>query len=164
MQRLAFRSGVTTAVASPIAGSSLFSGLSFAFSTAADHPLSRGAILNPAAALHLNMESSKLSTSSKIAILRRLLSGESGEEDEITEAMQKVASGDLRIVVQVTKADTMGALVRLKREVASEMKMTFIGAHEAWMVSLARLLKTLDARWTNADGSSPTSLRPRTSA
>jgi hypothetical protein len=54
--------------------------------------------------------------------------------------MKKVAKGELRLVVEVTKADIMGALVRLKREVAPEMKMTFVGAHESWMVSFSFLL------------------------
>ena len=64
-----------------------------------------------------------------------MLLGELDEVNEITEVMKKVSKGELRLVVEVTKADIMAALVRMKREVAPEMKMTFVGAHESWMVS-----------------------------
>lgn len=132
---LAYRSGVTTAVAFPISPS-LFSGLSFSFSVAATQPLAPHAILNPTAALHVNLDNSRMSISTKIAVLRRLLLGEEDEESELTRAMESVAKGEMRVVVHVTKADVMAALVRLKRNVAPEMRMTFLGAHEAWMVGL----------------------------
>jgi hypothetical protein len=64
-----------------------------------------------------------------------LLKGEVNEDNEITEVMKKVAKGDMRVLVDVAKADIMGALIRMKREVAPDMKMTFILAHESWMVS-----------------------------
>ena len=57
------------------------------------------------------------------------------ESNEITEVMKKVAKGETRLVVEVTKADIMGALIRMKRDVAPEMKMIFMGGHESWMVS-----------------------------
>jgi len=132
---LAYRSGVTTAISSPLS-SHLFGGLSFALSTSAPHPLAHNAIVNPATALHLNFQTSKDSTSTKIAFIRRLLNGELDETNEITRVMQEVKKGEMRLVVDVTKADIMAALVRLKRDVAPEMKMTFIGGHESWMVSL----------------------------
>lgn len=130
---LAHRSGVTTAVSSPL-GDRLFGGLSFAFTTAAEQPLAPHAILNPATALHLNFDTGKSSTSTKIAIIRRLLQGELDHSNEITRAMKKVADGELRIVVEVSKADIIAALIRLKREVAPKMKITLLGAHESWMV------------------------------
>lgn len=138
---LAYRSGLTTAVAFPIS-SSLFSGLSFSFSTSSPHPLSPHAILNPAAALHLSLDNAKLSISTKIAVLRRLLLGEVGEYSELTQAMESVAKGEMRLVVQVSKADVMAALVRLKKEVAPQMRMTFLGGHEAWMVSSSSIFPT----------------------
>jgi hypothetical protein len=63
------------------------------------------------------------------------------EVNEITEVMKKVKEGEMRVVVEVTKADIMAALVRMKRDVAPKMKMTFIGAHESWMVSHTSCLK-----------------------
>ncbi|KAK4684354.1 hypothetical protein P7C73_g5825, partial [Tremellales sp. Uapishka_1] len=131
---LAYRSGVTTGVAYPISAS-LIGGLSYSFSTSSPHPLAPDAILNPAAALHLGFEDAKYSISTKIAILRRLLLGESGAKTELTRAFKDVAKGKLRVVVEVSNADHMGALVRLKREVAPDMKMTFLGGHEAWLVA-----------------------------
>lgn len=135
---LAYRSGVATAVAFPISFN-LFAGLSFSFSVGSPHPLSHHAILNPGAALHLTMDNSRVSISTKIAILRRLLLGEEDEETELTRAMESVAKGELRLVVHVSKADVMAALVRLKKEIAPQMKMTFLGGHEAWMVSRSPL-------------------------
>jgi transcription antitermination factor NusA-like protein len=98
--------------------------------------LAKNAIVNRATALHVNFQTSKDSTSTKIAFIRRLLKGEVDESNEITEVMKKVAKGEVRLVVEVTKADIMGALVRMKRDVAPDMKMTFIGGHESWMVSM----------------------------
>lgn len=131
---LAYRSGVTKAVAFPISGS-LFSGLSYAFSTAALHSLSPNAILNPAAALHLSLVSGKMGTSTKLAVLRRLLTSDANNETEIWRVMDQVKHGQRRVVMEVNKADTMAALVRLKRDWAPGMKMTFLGGQEAWMVS-----------------------------
>lgn len=67
-------------------------------------------------------------------MLRRLLDGETDEDNEVTKALQKVANGELTVVVAVEGADIMSALVRLKKEVAPKMKMTFLGAHESWLV------------------------------
>jgi len=122
-------------VSSPLS-SHLFGGLSFAFSTSAEHPLAKNAIVNPATALNVNFQTSKDSTSTKIAFIRRLLKGEVDESNEITDIMKKVAKGEVRLVVEVTKADIMAALIRMKRDVAPEMKMTFVGGHESWMVSI----------------------------
>jgi hypothetical protein len=49
--------------------------------------------------------------------------------------VKEVKRGERRLVVEVAKADVMAAMVRLKRDVAPGMKMTFLGAHESWMVS-----------------------------
>lgn len=133
---------MTTAVASPIT-SHLFGGVSFALTTSAEHPLAPHAIVNPASALHLNFETGESSTSTKIAFIRRLLLGELEHQNEITEAMKKVAKGELRVVIEVSKADIIASLVRLKRDVAPDMKITLLGAHESWLVS-RRLVPTLN--------------------
>ncbi|WVQ81918.1 hypothetical protein IAT38_004045 [Cryptococcus sp. DSM 104549] len=131
---LAYRSGVTTAVAFPYS-SSLVAGLSYSFSPAAEHSLSKGAIQNPSAALHIAIDNSPISISSKIAILRRLLLGEVEGHTEVIEAFKKVAKGELRLVVEVSSADVMSALVRLKREVGKKIRLTFLGGHEAWLIA-----------------------------
>jgi hypothetical protein len=136
LDSLAYKDGVTTGVTAP-SSSSFFTGLSYAFSTSAETPLSPNAILNPSAALHLSLDSSKVSISTKIAVLRRLLSGELNDEEhsEIVDAVKDVKYGERRLVVSVDKADVMAALVRLKRDVAPGLKMTFLGGTEAWLVS-----------------------------
>ncbi|OCF30643.1 amidohydrolase [Kwoniella heveanensis BCC8398] len=131
---LAYRSGVTTAVVSP-KSSSFFSGISFAFSPSAPHPLSHGAIQNSNGALHITLDNSKTSVSSKIAILRRLLLGDVQEETELSEVLKEVAKGKLRLVVNVDKADSIATLIRLKNEVAHKAKITVLGGQEAWLVA-----------------------------
>lgn len=135
--RLAYRSGVTTAVAYPLS-ESMFAGMSYSFSTSAIHALSPNAILNPAAALHLNLEfeGPKPSRSTKIAVLRELLAGKIAEVSEVTEVMGAVAKGQLQVVVEVNKADTIAALIRLKREVAPDMRITILGGAESWLVRI----------------------------
>ncbi|WVN90229.1 uncharacterized protein L203_105465 [Cryptococcus depauperatus CBS 7841] len=131
---LAYRSGVTTIVTYPVS-SSLVAGLSFSFSPSAPHSLAHGAIQNPSAALHLSIEAGPNSISSKIAILRRLLKGQVKGQSDVVEAFKKVTNGELRLVIEVSSADTMSALIRLKRSVGQKVKLTFIGAHEAWLVA-----------------------------
>ncbi|OWZ77540.1 amidohydrolase [Cryptococcus neoformans Bt85] len=131
---LAYSSGVTTIVAYPIS-SSLISGLSFSFSPSAPHPLARHAIQNPSAALHLSLENTPTSISSKIAILRRLLLGDVEGHTEVVRAFKKVANGELRLVVEVSSADVISALVRLKREVGRKVKITILGGHESWLIA-----------------------------
>lgn len=173
---LAYSSGVTTIVAYPIS-SSLISGLSFSFSPSAPHPLARHAIQNPSAALHLSLENTPTSISSKIAILRRLLLGDVEGHTEVVRAFKKVANGELRLVVEVSSADVISALVRLKREVGRKVKITILGGHESWLVSrclwtkrgemiahyVSRLLKTLPTK-TLASSSLPLDLTLKSGA
>ncbi|WVR07370.1 hypothetical protein IAU60_004411 [Kwoniella sp. DSM 27419] len=131
---LAYRSGVTTAVVAP-KSSSMFSGISFAFSPSALHPLSEGAIQNPYGALHMTLDNSGQSVSSKIAILRRLLTGQVDDDSELVEAFKQIAKGKLRLVIDVNKADSIATLVRLKKEVADKAKITIFGGQESWLVA-----------------------------
>nr|XP_031860080.1 uncharacterized protein CI109_004444 [Kwoniella shandongensis]KAA5527152.1 hypothetical protein CI109_004444 [Kwoniella shandongensis] len=132
---LAYRAGVTTAVAYPISNSE-FEGISYAFSTGAPHPLAEGAIQNPYAALHIALDdNSKSSISTKIAILRRLLLGEVDEKTELVEALKKAAKGELTLVVKTSKADVIAAVVRLKKEVGDKVKITILGGHESWLIA-----------------------------
>ena len=130
---LAFRAGVTTGVAAPISNG-LFNGLSFAFSTSALHPLEQGAIVNPAASLYITLSNSKYSVSTKLAVLRHLLQGDS-EDTELAREILAVRRGERRLVVQTEKADVIGAVVRLKREVAPGARITILGGTESWLVA-----------------------------
>lgn len=136
--RLAYRSGVTKAVAFPIS-SSLVSGLSYAFSTSAEHGLSQNAILNPDAALHLSLASGKMSTSTQLAILRRLLTSDANNETEIWNVLDQAKHGERRVVIEVDSADDIASLIRLKRDWAPGMKLTIMGGQESWMASLGLL-------------------------
>jgi hypothetical protein len=125
---------VTKGVAYPISAS-LISGLSYAFSTSAKHSLEPHAILNPDAALHISLESGKYGTSTKLAILRRLLTSEANNATEIWQVLDQVKHGQRRLIVEVNSADDIASLVRLKRDWAPGMKMTIMGGQESWMVS-----------------------------
>jgi imidazolonepropionase-like amidohydrolase len=133
---MAYHAGVTTAVTSPISDS-LISGFSYAFSTAAPHALAANAILNAAAALHLELNNDGTSISSKIALLRNLLQGTEKKHgsDELHAAFKRAAKGDLRIVAHTHSADVIAALIRLKRDAAPKLKLTVLGGHEAWLVA-----------------------------
>lgn len=131
---MAYHAGVTTGVTSPIS-SNLFSGISYSFSTSAPHALAKGAIGNPAAALHLDLDNWGTSVSTKIALIRRLLSGKDDKEDELHKAFDRAAAGKLRLVVATHNADVISALVRLKRDVAPKLKLTILGGHESWLVA-----------------------------
>ncbi|KAL7420676.1 hypothetical protein Q5752_004627 [Cryptotrichosporon argae] len=130
---LALRSGVTTAIVSPISRTFL-SGLSVVFSTGAHHALEEGAIVERAAALHVQLDMGGLGTSTKIALMRQLLLGEKGE-GEVKAAFEAVRSGERRLVVVVNKADVIASVVALKKEVAPDAKITILGGAEAWMVA-----------------------------
>lgn len=72
--RLAYRAGVTTGITAP-SSSGFLAGLSTVFSTGAAHKLSKGAVAQSVAALHIAVGFSSPSTSTQIAVLRRLLLG-----------------------------------------------------------------------------------------
>ena len=66
---------MTSAITSPVTNG-LFSGLTVAFSTGAEHKLEKGAVIEDATALRVIVSlSSSASVSTQIATLRRLLSG-----------------------------------------------------------------------------------------
>ena len=90
--RIAYRSGVTTAVTAP-KSSGFLVGLSAAFSTAGRHKLEEGALLQETTALHVSIHPvGTPSVSTQIAALRNLLLGETkGELAHATERVKKVS-------------------------------------------------------------------------
>lgn len=77
MYRLAYRSGVTTAITAP-SGTGFLQGLSTAFSTGSPHAVAPGAILQVETALHITISLSLApSVSTQIAALRSQLFGSS---------------------------------------------------------------------------------------
>ena len=135
IKSLAYRSGVTLMAPFPIS-SSLILGISCLANPAAIHSLAEGAIADPSAALHLSLEKSNSeATSTRIAVLRRLLTTDSNNETESWDVVRQVKRGERRVVVHVNKADSIAGLVRLKRDVAPGMKLAILGGAESWMVS-----------------------------
>ena len=78
--RLAYRSGVTTAITAP-SGQGFMLGLSTAFAMGASDGIENGAVIQAETALHVRvMRGLPVSVSTQIATLRRLLFGHSGED------------------------------------------------------------------------------------
>lgn len=130
---MAYREGVTTGVSWP-KSNGFISGLAYSFSTSAAHPLEKGAIGHPGPALALDLSSGSDSVSTKIALLRKFLAGE-GVKGELAEAFKRVASGDLRLIVQVSSADQIAALIRVKRQDSKKLRLTIFGSEESWMLA-----------------------------
>ncbi|KAF8549605.1 composite domain of metallo-dependent hydrolase [Imleria badia] len=135
---LAYRSGVSTAVTSPIS-TGLLGGLSTYISLGAKHGLEDGAVLNEVTAVHVAVLHGEggPSVSTQIAALRRLLLGPyTGERGASFEAVTK---GKLPLVVNVKNADIMASLLKLKQEVetvsGTPIKMTLVGAGEAHLLA-----------------------------
>ncbi|KAG9313485.1 hypothetical protein JVU11DRAFT_5810 [Chiua virens] len=134
----AYRSGISTAITSPIS-SGLLGGLSTHFSLGAKHKLERQAVLSEVTAVHVAVlhRNGGPSISTQIAVLRRLLLGPYvGERGASFEAVVK---GELPLVINVKNADIIASLVKLKQDVevtsGTSIKMTLVGAGEAHLVA-----------------------------
>lgn len=131
-QLIAYASGVTKGIVHPIE-SGTFQGVSYSYAT--NGKTSLDGMVDDVAAVHIGLgQSSKLSIATQIGVLRALLSGEYPEKTELTRLFKSVSKGEMVLVVEVDKADIMANLIRLKSEF-SGLKMTFVGAHESWMIA-----------------------------
>ncbi|KAN0084286.1 hypothetical protein V8E55_007790 [Tylopilus felleus] len=135
---LAYRSGVSTAVTSPISDG-LLGGLGTYFSLAAKHKLEGEAVLDDVTAVHVAVlhRSKGPSVSTQIAVLRRLLLGPyTGDRGKSFEA---VAKGERPLVINVKNADVIASLLKLKQDVETVsgrlMQMTLVGAGEAHLLA-----------------------------
>ncbi|KAG8216808.1 hypothetical protein J3R82DRAFT_7058 [Butyriboletus roseoflavus] len=135
---LAYRSGVSTAITSPISGG-LLGGLGTHFSLGAKHQLEPEAVLDDVTAVHVAVlhRGGGPSVSTQIVVLRRLLLGPyTGERGASFEAVVK---GKSPLVVSVKNADIITSLLKLKREVeaisGTPIEMTLVGAGEAHLVA-----------------------------
>ena len=92
LDRLAYRAGVTSGIVAPANGGGFLSGLSVKFSTNALHKLEPGAVIKDVVALHVSIgKGAQVSTSTQIALLRRLLDGEvKGEVGDWFKQVRKV--------------------------------------------------------------------------
>ncbi|EJF62302.1 composite domain of metallo-dependent hydrolase [Dichomitus squalens LYAD-421 SS1] len=148
---VAHHAGVTYATTSFLrpasyARGSFMGGLSATFRTGASNALDRAALIKPATALHVAVgrslplaPSPGPSVSTEIATLRRLLLNGEGEHTETGKWFKKAANGEIPLVIDVSNADIMATLIRLKNEVeekrGSYMRMIFSRATEASLLA-----------------------------
>ncbi|KAG9316550.1 carbohydrate esterase family 9 protein [Chiua virens] len=131
---LAYRAGVTSAIAPPKSGK-FVAGISTAFSTGAAHALQDGAITQDTVALHITIgHLASRSVSTQFAALRHLLlDATSGAP------FDRVAKGEIPVVVKTHGADMIASLVKLKKEVEAsrnvQLKLTLAGAAEAHLLA-----------------------------
>ncbi len=132
-QLIAYANGVTTGITYPISKGA-FSGLSYSYATNGKTALD--GIKEDVVAMHITLgQENSISTSTHIGLLRSLLLGETGEHTEFTKLFKRIAKGEITLVVHVNKADIMSHLIMLKKEIGGDLKMTFDGGHEAWILA-----------------------------
>ncbi|KAI0832753.1 composite domain of metallo-dependent hydrolase [Trametes gibbosa] len=149
---VAHRAGVTYATTS-FARSPVFlrdkfmGGISATFRTGAPHALERTAIIKPLTALHVSIGRAPpisytpqaVSLSTEIATLRHLLLDGEDARTQTGEWFKKAADGSIPFVVDVSSADIMATLIRLKSEVEEKrgtyMRMVFSRATEAHLLA-----------------------------
>ncbi|EIW61570.1 composite domain of metallo-dependent hydrolase [Trametes versicolor FP-101664 SS1] len=149
---VAHRAGVTYATTSfsrsPVFLRDQFmGGLSATFRTGAPHALDRTAIIKPITALHVSIgrappisfAPSAASLSTEIATLRHLLLDGEDTRTQTGDWFKKAAEGAIPLVIEVSSADIMATLIRLKSEVEEKrgtyMRMVFSRATEAHLLA-----------------------------
>ncbi|KAI5480118.1 hypothetical protein MNV49_001778 [Pseudohyphozyma bogoriensis] len=136
--QVAKEAGVGKAVTAPL-GEGFFRGVSVAFRVDANHVLEEGAVLKDVVALHVTLGHYKLtqraSVSTQIAELRRLLLGAGSSDTDLKapgatpDYFAAAGRGEIPLVVNVWKADTIASLILLKREVEAAT-----GGHLKWAI------------------------------
>ncbi|KAF8897044.1 carbohydrate esterase family 9 protein [Gymnopilus junonius] len=134
---LAYRSGVTIAVTAP-SHNRFFGGLGTSFSLGASHKLEEGAIVQAVTAVHMSIRhSSKLSVSTQIAALRRLLLG--SHEGDVGDSFKDIIEGRVPLVVEAHSADVIATLIALKKQVevdtGKDIRLTISGGAEAHLLA-----------------------------
>lgn len=138
IHRLAYRSGVTTAVTAPVHFGFL-GGLSTALRTGAVNRLGKGAIIKNIAALHVKLDHDTWvpSISTQIGALRDLLRGFG--QGVTREYFLQAAIGEIPLIIETDNADVIATLLDLKREIEEEMesrmRMTIAGGAEAHLLA-----------------------------
>ncbi|KAI0355379.1 composite domain of metallo-dependent hydrolase [Trametes cingulata] len=149
---IAHRAGVTYSTTS-FARSPLFlrdkfmGGLSATFRTGAPNALDRTAVIKPVTALHIaigrappaSFHPQVPSLSTQVAALRHLLVDGEDPRTQTGEWFKKAADGVIPLVIEVSSADVMATLIRLKNEVEEKrgtyMRMVFSRATEAHLLA-----------------------------
>ncbi|KAI0638507.1 composite domain of metallo-dependent hydrolase [Trametes polyzona] len=148
----AHRAGVTYATTSfarsPVVLRGKFmGGLSATFRTGAPHALDRTAIIKPITALHISIGRQPpgpytpqgAGVSTQIAALRHLLLEGEDPRTQTGEWFKKAADGAIPLVIDVSSADIMATLIRLKSDVEEKrgtyMRTVFSRATEAHLLA-----------------------------
>ncbi|KAL8291602.1 hypothetical protein RQP46_001860 [Phenoliferia psychrophenolica] len=143
--KVAHEAGVTKAVTAPL-GDGFFRGVSVAFRTNAPNVLDAHAIIKDVVALHVTVGHFKLtqraSISTQIAELRGLLLGTTSTDSSSSttpDYFHLAGQGEIPLVVNAWKADTIATIILLKREVEKEsgkpLKWIIHGGQEAHLVA-----------------------------
>ncbi|KAK4704844.1 hypothetical protein P7C70_g1364, partial [Phenoliferia sp. Uapishka_3] len=126
--KVAHQAGVTKAVTAPL-GDGFFRGVSVAFRTNAANILDSHAILKDVVALHVTVGHFKLtqraSISTQIAELRGLLLGTTSTDTSTSttpDYFRMAGRGEIPLVINAWKADTIATIILLKREVEKHSK------------------------------------------
>ncbi|KAH7091723.1 composite domain of metallo-dependent hydrolase [Auriculariales sp. MPI-PUGE-AT-0066] len=146
---IAYHSGVTIGVSAPIS-TGIIGGVSAAMRLGEPHGLADGAVIKESVALHYTIGAPAASVispgfgtplpsiSTQIYALRRLLTD--NVQGETGRLFRQAAGGNIPLVVSVTGADAMVALLRMKKQVerangGEKLRMVFMQAGEAHIVA-----------------------------
>ncbi|EPQ59082.1 hypothetical protein GLOTRDRAFT_113888 [Gloeophyllum trabeum ATCC 11539] len=151
-----YRAGVTVATSSLskttlfVGPNSIIPGLSATFRTGATNALEGGALVKEVTALHVtigrphpiggrNGRGPGVSVSTEIAALRRLLLEGESKDTETGRWFRKAAEGTIPLVIDVSSADIMASLLKLKEYIeearGTTMRIVFSHATEAHLLA-----------------------------
>ncbi|KAI8636160.1 hypothetical protein BD408DRAFT_356152 [Parasitella parasitica] len=131
----AYKGGILTTISSPVS-KNIVIGTSVAFKTKADSILSDGALLSPAAALHLQIGDAAKSdsfptVSSQIAFLRQIFTDNINTENHYGQA----ARGEIPLIIMVNNKDEIASIVQLKEKIIPKARLAIMGGAEAHLLA-----------------------------
>ncbi|KAI7873769.1 composite domain of metallo-dependent hydrolase [Lichtheimia hyalospora FSU 10163] len=131
----AFKGGVMNSITAPMSDNVIV-GVSTAFKTHADSLLSEGALITPAAALHLQIGDSAKSASfptvsSQISFIRQILKDNVDSKNVFGQASR----GEIPTVVSVHNKDEIASLIMLKQNHLPDTQFVVMGGAEAHLVA-----------------------------
>ncbi|WVW81144.1 hypothetical protein I302_103135 [Kwoniella bestiolae CBS 10118] len=144
---ISLRAGITNAITPPLS-SNIFKGYSMYITPSSPHRLHPAAMIEKEVAYHVSIghapvypvSPTGLQISAQIQALFTLLTKEEAEGlTPLEKTFQKIARGEIVLVVFVSSADQMATLIDMKKDVEaindSKMKMVFDNALEAHLIA-----------------------------
>lgn len=131
----AHKGGILTVITAPMS-ENIVIGVSAAFKTSANTVLDTGALISPAAALHLQIgdaaKSSQFPTiSSQISFLRQIFTDNLQKDNRYGQA----ARGEIPLIVRVDSKDEIASLILLKEKTIPKAQLAILGGTEAHLVA-----------------------------